>query len=72
MLSLMLGPSVGTHCQVLYHKEANVRVPVFLCGPEWGGLMACDSQHTPSSVIMRLFTAHKQTEPVLTDTQVSS
>ena len=52
--------------------NANVKEHCFLCGPEWGGLMACDSQHTTSGAIMRLFTAHKQIEPLLTDTQVSS
>lgn len=39
MLSLMLGPSLGTHCRasVLYHKEAKVAVPVNIdawCKPE--------------------------------------
>lgn len=52
--------------------DTNMKERRFLCGAEWGGLMACDSQHTPSSAIARLLTAHKQTEPLLTDTQVSS
>lgn len=38
--------------------DANMKEHCFLCGPEWGGLMA--------SAIVRLFTAHKHTEPLLT------
>ena len=61
-----------SECPSIQMPYANMKEHCFPCGHEWGGFMACDSQHTLSSAIMRLFTTHKHAMLPSADTQVFS